>query len=348
MPKFNREMLVELSEKLFKTAGVRADDAATLATILVKAEERGYAGHGVVRVPFYLERIENGQVRVDGQPRIVRNGRATAVLDGDLCFGQVAGVRAVELAISKAEEHGVGAVGLIRSGHIGRLADYVEIAADRGMIGIAMVSVGGSVAPYGGREPVTGTNPVAYAIPGPAGQHILLDFATAAMSQGDLQHRVAIGEPIPSGVMIDAAGNPTTDYRTYAGPPRGALLPFGGYKGSGLLLMADILGGLLPGDGPGIDRGKRGQAGGNAALFQVIDVAEFQPLEAFEREIASFADFVRSRPPAPGFDAVLVPGDRARLRAQQSVREGIAVADSTWTQLEAWAEKLGVPIPNPG
>jgi uncharacterized oxidoreductase len=112
--------------------------------------------------------------------------------------------------------------------------------------------------------------------------------------------------------------------------------------------MADILGGLLPGDGPGIDRGKRGQAGGNAALFQVIDVAEFQPLDAFEREVASFANFVRSRPPAPGFDAVLVPGDRARLRAQRSTREGINVADGTWGELQAWAEKLGVLVPNHG
>src|SRR5262245_13229641 len=100
----------------------------------------------MVRVPFYLERVVKGQVRLDGQPSIVRDGKATAVVDGDNYFGQIAGMLAVRTAVAKARAHGVGAVGLIRSGHIGRLAQYVEVAAEQGMIGMAMVSVGGSVA----------------------------------------------------------------------------------------------------------------------------------------------------------------------------------------------------------
>ena len=158
---------------------------------------------------------------------------------------------------------------------------------------------------------------------------------------------MATGEPIPSGVMLDAAGYPTTDYRAHNGPPRGALLPFGGSKGSGMLLIADILGGILPGGGPGFDRSKRGQAGVNTALFQVIDIEEFQPLEEFYREMADFANFVRSRKPAPGFEAVLLPGDRARQAAQRSAMAGVPVEDHLWTELQDWATRLGVAPPTP-
>jgi LDH2 family malate/lactate/ureidoglycolate dehydrogenase len=347
LPNFTCESLVRLADELFRAAGVRAEDASSLAQILVKADERGYAGHGMVRVPFYLERVTKGQVRLDGEPKVVRDRKATAVVDGDNYFGQIAGMLAVRTAIAKARTHGVGVVGLIRSGHIGRLAQYVEVAADEGFIGMAMVSVGGSVAPYGGRQAVSGTNPVAYAIPGENGEHILLDFATSAMSQGTLQHYVATGQAIPPGVLLDAGGNPTTSYEAHAGPPRGAMLPFGGYKGSGVMLMADILGGILPGGGPGYDRGNRGQPGVNTALFQVIDVEEFLPADEFQRELASFTAFVRSREPAPGFDAILLPGDRARQAMRLSAERGVPIEEGLWVELQDWATRLGIGTPSP-
>src|SRR5439155_21526056 len=123
--------------------------------------------------------------------------------------------------------HGVGAVGARNSGHFGRMADYVELAAEAGMVGMAFCSAGGaSVATFGSREGTGNSNPIAFGIPGRAGEHIVFDFTTATMSMREIARRGASGEPIPAGVVLDKDGNPTTDYAQYAGPPRGVALPF--------------------------------------------------------------------------------------------------------------------------
>jgi L-lactate dehydrogenase len=335
--------------RLYQAAGVSAGDASTLGDVLVQADLRGYPGHGVAHLPSYLDRIASGQTRLDAQIRVVREGKTTAVIDADFAIGQLAGRQAMGLAIDKAREHGVGIVGLMHSGHIGRAADYVEMAAEAGMVGVVTISVGGgNVVPYGARDPLAGTNPVAYGVPGPDGQHIILDFATSAMSMGELQHHAARGLPFPEGIMIDADGNPTTDYEVFRGPPRGHLLAFGGHKGAGIQLMTDILGGILVGNGPGRDWRGKGEAAINGVLFQAISVEEFQPLEEFQRQIGEQVRFIHDLPPAPGFEEVLVPGERGRKHAARAEIEGIEIDPQDWEKLLAHARRLEVTeIPTP-
>ncbi|MGH7766260.1 MAG: Ldh family oxidoreductase [Candidatus Binatia bacterium] len=349
MPRFKHTSILEFSERLLRSSGVPETDAELLATLLVKADLRGYSGHGIVRIPSYRTWIEDGTTQVKEKPKVIREGKATAVIDCNHYIGQVAAHDGMKLAIAKAKEHGVGIVSLSRAGHVGRLADYMETAAEAGMIGSAAVCVGaGSVTFYGGRERVTGTNPMAFGIPRRNGEHIVLDFATSAMSMGELGKRHSRNEPIPDNVMLDGHGNPTNSLDTFRGPPRGVLLPFGGYKGSGLNLVAEILGGILSGNGLGRQWWDKGAHAVNGVILQAIAVEEFQPLEKFFDQVEDLVSLAKSVKPAPGFSEILLPGERARKIEARQLREGVALDESTWADLRHLADELGVKdLPRP-
>jgi uncharacterized oxidoreductase len=321
-------------------------DSTLVAKLLVRADLRGYPGHGVTRIPSYLSWTKDGTIDLRKGIHIEREGKITAVIEGNHAIGQVAATAAMNLAIKKAREHGAGIVCLRHASHTGRLADYMEMAAEAGLIGIGAVSVGsGTTTLYGGMERITGTNPIAFGIPARNGQHILLDFATAAMSMGEIQKRVARKEAIPEGVMLDGQGRPTTDFKAFRGPPRGVFLPFGGYKGSGIALMTEILGGILTGNGLGSDWWTRGGHGVNGVFLQAIAVEELQPLETFFDKIDQLIARVKSARPAPGHNEILLPGENARRTEAKQVKDGVAIDESTWAQLQQLAANLGVAPP---
>ena len=349
MPRIAYASLRDFSEALFRAGGVPAGDARLLAGFLAKADLRGYTGHGTCRVGPYLAWIKDGTTQIDEPPVILRQSKTTAVIDARHYIGQVAAHDAMKLAVEKAKEHGVGIVALRRAGHIGRLADFMENAADQGMIGFGAVCVGsGSVALFGGMERITGTNPMAFGIPARGGRHIVLDFATSAMSMGEIQKREARGEAIPEGSMLDGRGYPAKDVKTFRGPPRGALLPFGGYKGSGLNVVAEILGGILTGSGSGRAWWDKGGHAVNGVLLQALDVEEFQPRDQFFDQVEEFVAHAGALKPAPGFGEILLPGDRARKIEERQLREGVEIDDATWASLVKQAEELGVKdIPKP-
>lgn len=341
--KFQHTALLDFSERLLRSSGVPESDAELVATLLLRADLRGYSGHGISRIPSYRTWIQDGTVNLKDKPSIIRQGKTTAVIDCHHYIGQVVAHDGMKLAIAKAKEHGVGIVGLGRAGHVGRLADYMEMAAEEGMIGSAAVCVGaGSVTFYGGMQRITGTNPMAYGIPRRNGEHIVLDFATSAMSMGELGKRRTRNEPIPDNVMLDGHGNPTNSLDTFRGPPRGVLLPFGGYKGSGLNLVAEILGGILSGNGLGRQWWDKGAHAVNGVLLQAIAVEEFQPLEKFFDQVEELVSLAKSIKPAPGFSEILLPGERARKIEARQLKEGIALDESTWADLRHLADELGV------
>ena len=342
MPKLKHDELLAFSERLL-SSGIPASDARLVATLLVRADLRGYSGHGVCRVPSYLAWTKDGTIDLQTKPKVVREGKTTAVIDGNHYIGQVAAHDGMKLAIKKAQEHGVGIVCLRRAGHVGRLADYMEMATEQGMIGMAAVSVGaGSVTLHGGMERVTGTNPMAFGIPARNGNHIILDFATAAMSMGELQKRDARGQPIPEHVMLDGYGNPAQDMKTFRGPPRGVLLPFGGYKGSGLNLVVEILGGILSGNGMGREWWDKGAHAVNGVFLQAIAVEEFQPREKFFDGVDELVSYAKKIKPAPGFNEILLPGERARKMEARQLKEGVELDEATWGQLRQLPEELGI------
>ena len=343
MPKVDHVKLRDFCGQLLSSGGIPRDDAELVADLLVKGESRGYAGHGVSRVLQYLEFIKNKTYDLNAKPQIEREGKITAMIDGKHYIGQVAAHMAMSLAINKAKEHGVGIVTLRRAGHTGRLADYMEMATEQGMIGIGAASVGSATTTlYGGMKPITGTNPMAFGIPARNGQPIILDFATASMSMGEIQRRVAKKEAIPDGVIIDGHGNPTNDFKAFRGPPRGVFLPFGGYKGSGIALMTEILGGLLSGNGLGKHWWDRGGHGINGLFLQAFAVEEFQELNNFYDKVDELTAFIKSTERAPGFSEILLPGESGRRREALQRKNGVEIDPDTWSDLTELTAKLGI------
>jgi LDH2 family malate/lactate/ureidoglycolate dehydrogenase len=349
VPKIDHQQLLKFCNQLLSTGGMAQDDAGLVAELLVKGELRGYAGHGVIRVNPYLNWIKDGTYQIKDKPAIEREGKITAVIDGKHYIGQVAAHLAMTLAIEKAKAHGAGIVCLRRAGHTGRLADYMEMAVEQGMIGIGAASVGSAVTTlYGGMKPIAGTNPMAFGIPARAGRHIILDFATASMSMGEIQRRVAKKEKIPDGVMLDGQGNPTNDFKSFRGPPRGVFLPFGGYKGSGIALVTEILGGVLSGNGLGKQWWDNRGHGVNGLFFQAIAVEEFQSLDTFYDKIDELIALVKSTERAPGFSEIVLPGESGRRREAEHKKHGVEIDDHTWSALTQLAAELKVSdIPAP-
>lgn len=349
MPRFKADDLLPFCQALLAAAGLPSDEARLVGKMLVDADLNGYPGHGVAHAVSYIDWIQTGVIQLAKRPEVLHRGRATALMDGHFYFGQIVADEATRLAIQMAGEHGTGTVCVYHSGHIGRLADFMERIASADMIGIAAVSVGGrSIASYGSMESFGGTNPMGYGVPRRSAPPILLDFATAASSMAELRRKARQGETIPAGMLLDGTGQPTTDFKKFIGPPRGVVLPFGGYKGSGLHLMAEILGGVLTGNGLGKEWWDRGGPAINGLMIQAIRIEEFLPLDEFYDKLEELVAWIKSRKAAPGFPGVVLPGENSRARAARQIQEGIEIETAVWEELSQRASTLGVRhLPRP-
>lgn len=334
--------LEELARATFVAVGTPEDIAAHVARHLIRANLSGHDSHGILRVPSYVQYIERGQLDPAARPAVIHERGATAVVDGARGFGHVAASFAMELALRKAAEFGASCVAGRRFGHIGRLGEYPEFAANRGFVAVVMVGGAGRgaghMAPFGGRERRLGTNPWAIGIPVAGRPPFLADFATTAVAEGKLRVARAKHAPLPPGVIADAEGRPTTNVEDfYSG---GFLLPAGGHKGYALSMVAALLGAGLS--------GRAGERAGGGVTLLAVNPALFHPAgggEAFAAATAALVDVIKDTPPAAGFDEVLVPGEpEERSRAERS-RQGIAVPLDTWRDLESVASRLGVPMP---
>ena len=346
------ERLVEIGRGIFVAAGVPADVALRVAESLVDANLVGHDSHGVLRIPQYLDDLRAGFIVPDAEPRVVREVAAAALVDGGWAFGQISARFAAEQAVARAKVTGLAAVGLVRANHIGRLGEWASWAASQGVV--ALVTAGGfggrGAAPYGGRAVAFGTNPMALAFPAsaPSGAAsgdplVLVDFATSAVAAGKIRFAVAKGEPLPPGSIVDHDGNPTTDPAAfYAG---GMLLPFGGHKGYGLAVAIELLGQALTGSDAFAEEGRGGPVyGRSGALFVALSADLFRTFGEYAASAETFAEKVRSVPPAPGFAEVMLPGGPERRTREARLREGVPLPDSTWEALAAAGRAVGVEV----
>ena len=342
MPLVPAERLEELTTDIFAARGVPRADAAWVATLLVRANLRGHDSHGVIRVPHYVRAMKAGEVNPRPQVRIERQTPVLALVDGDLGFGQVVARQGTAIAIEKARAQGLSAVTLKRTNHVGRLADWAEMAAAQGLIGMLWVNAPMSlnVAPWGGAARRLGTNPHAIAIPGPDGTVAMShDFATSVVAEGKLKVKFNRGEPVPPGVMLDGRGQPSTDPRRYYADPPGVLLPAAEHKGYGLALAIEILAGIL--SGTGAARATPGPVQ-NGTLIMCLDPARFLPMAEFHRQVAELFEFVRSAPLAPGAKEILIPGEPEARTERERRAGGVPLDDETWRQLQECAAEARV------
>lgn len=337
-------VLTDFVGRIFQAAGVSASVAETVAASLVAANLAGHDSHGVVRTMQYLGAVERGETLGDATPAVTHETAVIATIDAQRAFGQVAGAFAMQMAIDKARSAGIAAVALHNSSHVGRLGEWVEMAAAEGMIGLAFCNggrSGGIVAPFGGAARRIGTNPMAAAVPLGDRPPFVLDFATSAVAEGKVRVARNSGKEIPTGWVLDKDGNPTTNPADlYEG---GMLVPAAGHKGYSLALLVDLLGGMLTGGGSAPEAGSTMQS--NGVLFIVLAVSAFRTPEEFAEEAQAMVDRIKATPLAPGFSAILLPGEPEQQTAAQRRANGVPLDDGTWTQMVAEAERLGVALP---
>ena len=318
-------------------AGNTPPDVATMVgDSLVDSNLAGHDSHGVIRILHYLEMAECGEVDPTAEPEIIREHGATVTIDGKWSWGQRSMWMATKAACERARDFGLGAAVVTNSYHIGRVAPYVEHLARQRMIGIALSNAGRAVAPFGGRERVMGTNPIAWAVPrDPSQEPISLDIATAFIAEGKVRVARAKEVEVPEGAVIDTDGFPSVNPNDFY--DGGALLTFGNHKGSGFSILAQMIGAGLAGAHPDILFKHRG---GNGPLVLAIDVAAFVDADTFSERIEEQAAEIKASTPAAGVEEVLLPGDPELVLRKLRERDGIPVPESTWAELLQLKERM--------
>ena len=335
--------LKEFTRQVFVASGSPADEAGLVSGHLVQANLMGYDSHGVIRVCQYVADVRNGRV-VPGAPVTLHHQTdTTAIVDCGWNFGQVGGYRALQCAMDKARSHNISIVVTKRCGHAGRLGAYTQAAAEQGFIALGFCNSppgdGHFVAPWGGREGRLSTNPMSFAVPCGAEPPILGDFSTAQTPEGKLRLYLNQKKPLPAGWIVDAAGSPSIDAADFYGPPRGAILPFGGelgYRGFALGLLVETLGGLIAGTS------SVQPLPGNGLCLIVVNVEAFLPSAAFATLAHELRDHVKSCPPDGNHHEITLPGELDFRVFQERSALGIPIDPQTWNQVCECAATLGV------
>jgi uncharacterized oxidoreductase len=334
--------LERLINDTFAAAGCSPGESATIAHYLVAANLVGHDSHGVIRVPSYIDWLRAGKVVANQSPEVVFENDAIAILDGRFGFGQVMGEESMKLGIAKAGRQGVAVVALRNSGHLGRIGDWAEMAANAGKVSLHFVNTSGGgilVAPHGGTERRLSANPIAAGVPVPGGPPIILDVSTCTIAEGKIKVALNKGVKVPADCILDGQGLPTDDPVAFYATPPGAILPLGGHKGYGLSVIAEVLAGALTGGSCshfGVDRVA------NNMLSVIFDPSFFRSADGFSSDVIGFVEHVKSaRTVTPGGE-ILMPGEpeaRSRLR---KTRDGIELDEKTWGQIAATAASLGI------
>ncbi len=334
------------AREVLERAGVPGKDADIVAECLVLGDLRGVGSHGMIRLPVYARRLYARVVKADPNIEVIRPFASVGLIDGDNGLGPVVGMRAMELAIELANTNGLGFVGVRRSNHFGVGAFYVQRAIENGCIGCAISNAPPNMAPFGGRQRFLGTNPFAVGIP--AGKHppLVFDASSSVAARGKIIAAAKRGTPIPPGWAVDPEGKPTTDPDLALA---GAVLPFGGAKGSAISFIIDLLAGTLTGAsfGQRLNTLENLQAEQNIGhVYLAIRSDIFMPLqEVTERTDEIFASLIAS-PPAAGTARVLLPGE-IELEAETVNRmQGVPLSEEVVNDLVELGARAGVPFPS--
>jgi len=329
---------------LFTAAGAGAYQTQLVVGSLIKSSLMGHDSHGVLRIPEYLAFVADGSIVVDAPLAVERTGPTTAVVDCGRGFGAVGAEKAIREGIEIARGQRTACVITRRCNHVGRLGAWVQLAADEGMLALATCNSpihGHCVLPWGGREGRLATNPIAYAVPTGA-DPVVADFSTSIAPEGKIRFYRNERKTVPDGWIVDASGKPTNDPNAFYGPPRGGILPLGagaGHKGFALGLLVEILGSALGGISS-----QDPERFGNGVCFFVVDPSTFCPLEQFRRLMDETVAYIKSSPPAPGFDEVLVPGELEFRTLRQRQKDGIPVDAATLQAMREHGARLGVNL----
>ena len=338
--------LRNLAMAVFERGGSEIAEARLVADHLVDANMAGHDSHGVGMIPTYVRHLKAGLVSPNTAAELVRDDGAILVFDGNRAYGRRAAGGAIAAAIDRCRDTGVVVAGLRRAHHIGRVGAFGEQVIAAGFVSVHFVNVtdhAPSVAPFGGSDARYVTNPVCVAVPGTeTTPPVVLDMATSKIAAGKVRVALNKGEKLPPDTVIDAAGLPSTDPGVLYTSPRGALLPIGEHKGSGLALICEILAGALTGGGTIQDKNPRGDGIINNMLSFVIDPGRLVDADWLGGEIDALIAYVKGSPPAVQGTPVMVAGDPERAARIARDRDGIVIDDITWSGIIDAAGAVGL------
>lgn len=341
----SHERLQSLVSEIVAAHDVPIADAERVAQCLVLADLRGVASHGVARLPIYTERLRRGLVNPRPSLALHTPTPVCARLDGDDGLGFVVATRAMDEAIERASTYGIGMVAVRRSTHFGMAACYLLQAVEAGYVALVLTNASPAMPVWGGKEPLLGTSPFAFAAPGNGTTPpIVLDMATSVVARGKIRRAAANDEPIPEGWALDKEGNPTTDpHKAY----EGIILPLGGPKGSGLSLMMDVVCGVMSGAAFG------GTVGNQYLDFDAPQnvghcVIAIQPGVFVDGDYAQRMAELHARimsgplldPAAP----ILMPGERETRHEAERRRSGIVLSAADVDALRQEAQRVGLEV----
>jgi LDH2 family malate/lactate/ureidoglycolate dehydrogenase len=337
------EALSRFAESILAALNVPERKARLVASSLVEANLRGVDSHGIQLLPYYVEQMEAGDLSRVADGHVISEIGSCLLYDGENGIGQGVAETCCAHGVRIAREQGLSMVVARESNHFGAAAFWAQKYSSEGLIGIVMCNASPMVPPWQGREPRVGTNPICMSIPG---GRWLLDMATTTVAAGKIYKAMINGhDTIPPGWAMDSEGVPTTSVETAL---KGLVSPLGGYKGSGLAMMVEILCAVLSGGAMSTELGGiriRGRAMRVSQMFLGIDISRFLPLYEFAARMERLIEVVKSTPPAKGYDEVLVAGEPEwRMEAERRAN-GIPLEPGTWKSLTDTASRLSVAIP---
>ena len=357
---FSPCVLESFVASVFRAMRADRDVAAEVARHLVRANLSGHDSHGVIRVPKYVAQADRGELMPAARPTLAHESGGTGLIDGHRGFGHFATAFALDWALDKARQHGLAAAAIRHCTHIGRVGEYTERAAERGLICIMTVGAAGSgvggVALYGSRRRFFGANPWSIAVPAQGRPPVVFDGSTSMIAQGKVWVAQDKGVELPPGCIVDKDGRPSIHPEDFfAG---GALLPLGGevagHKGYGLFLLSALIGGLSMIDDPtptliGAPTLPDAEMTGCIAgvFLIVVSPSCFGAGQRYQEMVSQTVEVAKKVPPAPGFEEILMPGElEARARSRRA-REGVSLPEATWQDLVKVGERFGVAPPQP-
>ncbi|WHH57626.1 Ldh family oxidoreductase [Petroclostridium sp. X23] len=333
----------EFCIEAFEVLEVPYKDAAVVADNLIEGELRGLGSHGLSRMKFYINKLAAGGFNPKPNIKIVQDRPSMVVMDADNSLGAVAGTKAMSMCIEKAKHTGVACAAVHKGNHFGIAAFYSMMALEHNMIGFALCNSVAKMAVYGGIDPVLGTNPISIAVPAGKKYPLVFDAATSGVALGKVMVADIEGKAIPEGWAIDKAGNPTTDAKAAL---EGAILPFGGYKGSGLAIMVDVFSAVLSGAQFGMYTGElradpeKGQNVG--FFFGAMDISSFQDVDNFKSRIDQLVNDLKASRKEKDVEEIYMPGELEYLKKEQLSKIGFEIGPGVLRDLINIKEKFNL------
>lgn len=328
-------------EDIFINLGINEEHTMLIVNSLIDAEIRGGSSHGLVRLDAYVNRIEKKLINSSPNIDISIDKGALLVINGDNGMGQVVADKAMEICMKRSDTNGISFAMVNNSNHFGAAGYFTRKAAQRGYIGFIASNGGPTMAPWGGITPFLGTNPVSVSFPAGKYDNFTLDMAMSSVAKGKIIMSDNEGKKIPFGWAIDKDGIDTEDPKAAL---NGTILPFGGYKGYGIAMIIDMLCSCLGSSNFSYETEsmfKSQSVSNRGHIVGALKISHVIQNNIFEERVENWFDKLKSSDLRPGYEDVLIPGERNNRLARNSY-EHIIISEKTINKINEIAERLSV------